>query len=60
MSKYIDVEMLELKRKLYHAILNKKKPTDSEIRVAFEICRDPDIQKLLTERMTPAQSGEGG
>lgn len=44
-------EILDLKRALYHAILMKADPTTSEIRIGFEICRDPDIQKLLSERL---------
>ena len=58
MSKVNDGGLFELKRGLYHAILCKDCPTISEVRIAYEICRDPDIQELLNKLLVA--KGEKG
>jgi hypothetical protein len=52
---YEEQQLVELKRRLYGALLTKQrnslKPiTDVEINIMFELSKDDDIQKILGSR----------
>lgn len=44
-------ELTEAKATLYHLLLQKKNEelTHSEIDIAYALCRDPEIQAILTK-----------
>jgi len=44
-------ELLELKRKLYHALLKKesKDLTENEVNIMFYLSKDEQIQELLND-----------
>jgi hypothetical protein len=47
------MDIIELKRRLYSALLNKCKTgeiTDTELNIMYELSHDADIQKLFQAR----------
>lgn len=51
-----DKKLLEAKRELYSLILHltPEETTDNEIKLAYQLCQDKQIQKLLDERLAAA------
>ena len=44
------MNLIELKCKLYAALLKLKNPTDADVNLMYELSKDKDIQNILRKR----------